>query len=318
MRGLLRRYPEGLPTETLVARVRGRRSFLVTAWDGLLLSPDPLADLPQAPWRREPSGGEGWVRRALQREYSWLFRRMNEPLRRVTAPIFLLEELRTINISLRAMAGGHGVDPGLLGESLMEEGVRNILARGGSAEGALAGLAARLATYAPACAELAKIRQRSGWNGVEEALHDIFLERLAATPLHPLVRRFVSLMVDGRNLIAVAKGIRWQQADRPPFATGGSIPLKRLRGLRQRGDLAGAVRLAERLGGGAEEAGGLGVEGALLRSQYRAIRGMGRDPEGVGAIIDYLWRCRNEARVIGLLSRLATAGPEALAGEVVT
>jgi len=44
---------------------------------------------------------------------------------------------------------------------------------------------------------------------------------------------------------------------------------------------------------------------------------MAREPDGVGEIIAYLWRCRNEARAIGLLSRLATAGADAFDREIV-
>ena len=76
MRELLRDYPAGVPTDTLLARIRGRRSFLVGAWDSLLLAAEPLEGLPPAPWRQDLAREGERVWRALQREYAWVFRWM--------------------------------------------------------------------------------------------------------------------------------------------------------------------------------------------------------------------------------------------------
>jgi hypothetical protein len=94
----------------------------------------------------------------------------------------------------------------------------------------------------------------------------------------------------------------------PRLLEGGSLTPKRLAELFARKDLTALARLGALLGG----PGGSGDPGALERTvfqaQFRAVRGMAREPSGVGTIIDYLWRCRNEARAIGLISRLANGG----------
>lgn len=317
MRGLLRTYPPGVPTDTLLARIRGRRSFLLGEWDRLLLAPEPLEGLPPAPWRQEFGGEGGTVWRALQLEYAWTFRWMAEPLRIITAPFFWLEELRTLSICLRDLAGGHGVDEGLLGGSLSSDRIRNTLLRAPNADEALRRLSAILAPHAPPCATLAETEHKGGWGAVEGALVDIFLERLAASRLHPVMGRHVALMVDGRNLVALAKGLRWRMAGRPRLLSGGSIPLKKLVELFDRRDGDGIATLAARLGGIGRSGDPGEVERTVMQAEYLAVRGMAREPSGIGAIIDYLWRCRNEARSIGLLSRLATAGAAAVDGEIV-
>lgn len=86
IRVLLRDMPFGVPADCLLARIKGRRSFLIRDWDRLLLAHQPLAALSPAPWRGADSGAEGWALRALQQEYFWAFSRMDEQLRRSTSP----------------------------------------------------------------------------------------------------------------------------------------------------------------------------------------------------------------------------------------
>ena len=318
MRELLRDYPEGVPTDTLLARIRGRRSFLVAAWDSLLLAAEPLDELPPAPWRpdRDHEGGGVW--RALQREYVWVFRWMNEPLRVVTAPFFVLAELRTVALCLRSLAGGREGTPELLRDSLLNRGIREALLTSPTADRAVRRLAPLLSPHAPSCAGLGELLQREGYGALDAGLRDAFLEGLAGFRLHPVLGRFIAHTIDGCNLVAVAKGIRWRSAGRPRLLPGGGIPLPQLEELSDRHDLAGVARRAALLGGrwGKEIPGE--VELAVLHSQYLAVRGMAREPSGVGAIVDYLWRCRNEARTIGLFSRLATVGPAAVEAEIVS
>jgi hypothetical protein len=257
------------------------------------------------------------VWRALQQEYAWVFRWMQEPQRVCTAPLFVLAELRTIGICLRRQKGGLGVDDGLLQGSLLAERIRHPLGASLAPGETVERLAGLLAPVAPACGNLGQLFRQGGCGAVERGLEEIFLEQLAAGRLHPVLRRLVGLLADGCNLTAVAKGLRWRLSGPPRLIAGGSIPPKQLEALYARRDTAAVARLATGLAGSRRSGGEEEIEQTVLMAQYRQVRSMAREPSGIGAIVDYLWRCRNEARTIGLLSRLATAGVAAVDGEIV-
>ena len=308
MRELLRSYPEGVPAETLLVRIKGRRSYLVGAWDRLLLAPEPLKNIAPAPWRQAMLENDGSIRQALQREYAWVFRWMAEPLRRITAPFFWLTELRTLGICLRHQSGGHEIGDDLLEGSLLGEPVTDALRTTLRGDRAVQQLAEVLIPHAPRCADLAARFREGGSGAVEAALQDIFLEELAARRLHPVMGSFITLAIDCGNLIALAKRLRWRSTVRPKLLAGGSLPPKRLEELFVRQDVTALARLGSNLGGPGQSGDPHELERTVQLARYRAVRRMAREPSGVGAIIDYLWRCRNEARAIGLVARLATAG----------
>ena len=316
MRALLRDFPEGVPQDTLLARIRGRRSYLVREWDRILLAPEPAKLLPPAPWRPVPVPGDGRMTLALQGEYGWVFRWMSEPLRVMTAPFFWLAELRVIAICLRRLAGGASGDDELLQGSLMNKRIRKLLRGAPDAESAVRQLAGILAPHAPACATLTGTLAGGGVGAVEAALQDIFLQQLAATRLHPVMERFLALTIDCRNLTAVAKRLRWRSIRSPRLIGGGRIPLKKLAALAKGEDAVAIARMAARLGGIGRSGDPDNLERTVLQAEYRAVSSLAREPDGVGEILWYLWRCRNEARIIGLLSRLATVGTAAVEAEI--
>ena len=317
MRELLRDMPVGVPDDCLLARIRGRRAFLVKEWDPLLLSPGQLAALPAAPWRPEmPSGHAGRIWRALQREYAWVWGCMEETLRRAVLPLFWLAEVRTLAIWLRRRTGGRDSGEDLLEGSLLTDGLKRKLRGATGVAAAVELLAKALVASEPAFARLPETYRRGGTGAVEETLTDISLQRFAAVPHHPVMDRFVSLLIDGRNLASLAKQLRWHLPSLLPFLPGGSIRLSTLEGLFARRDAAGTAQLAARLAGG--EGGGEGgaVERWVREAQGRALHRMVRQPDVVAAVIDYLWRCGNEGRNLGLLARLPVAGSAAVGTEI--
>lgn len=307
IRGLLRDMPSGVPADSLLARIKGRRSFLVRDWDRLIAR-QPLAAMPPAPWRRDPSGAAGWPLQALQHEYFWTFSRMDEPLRRATATFFWLEEVRTLAVCLRLLGGGAADLTGLLERSLLANGIRELLRKADGCAAAVAGLSAVLAGYDPHFAGLADTYRTGGPGALEAALYEISLRRLARMPLHPTMRRYIELEIDGRNLTTAAKRLRWKLVTIPPLLEGGVIPLPRLAELFRRGDAAGLRRQAMRLGGGAQYDETADLESVLYESRRRAMGRLARSADGIGAILGYLWRCGNEAANIGLLERLESIG----------
>lgn len=311
IRALLRDVPGGVPADCLLARIKGRRSFLVRDWDRLLLVRQPLTTLPGAPWRSAATGAEGWPPlRALQQEHYWVFLRMDEQERRSTAPFFWIAELRTLGLCLRFLSE-RMTDPGrMLQASLLANSIRELLRKADSCAATVAELADILAGHDPGFVELVGIYRTGGCGAVEAALHEISLQWLVRIPLHPQMRRYIELEIDSRNLTTIAKRLRWRLGTIPPLLEGGTLSLPRLVELFERRDGSGLLHQAMRLGGEAPYSGTADPERVLYEARGRVMHRLARETDGIGAILDYLWRCGNEAANIGLLERLETAGIE--------
>lgn len=316
MRALLRDMPDGVPADCLLARIKGRRSFLVRDWDRVLLTRQPLTALPVAPWRRTATSEAGWPHHALQLEYYWAFSCMDERERRSTAPFFWLAELRTLARCLRFQAKSTADSGRLLRNSLLNDSIRELPDKGEKSAAVVAKLAELLAGHDPEFARLPEIYRTGGPGAVETALHEISLQWLARIPLHPQMRRYIALEIDCRNLTTVAKRLRWRLATLPQLLKGGTLPLPRLAELFERRDNAELLRQAMRLGGEAPYSETTEPERILDEARKRVMRRQARETDGVGTTLDYLWRCGNEAANIGLLERLETAGIERVGGEL--
>jgi ATP synthase (C/AC39) subunit len=316
MRRLLRDMPAGVPADCLLARIKGRRSFLVRDWERLLLASQPLATLSSAPWRRSQPGAKGWALRALQQEYFWAFSRMDEQVRCSTAPFFWLAEVRTLAVCLRLLAGGAADLDHLLKISLLGNTIRNMLRKADGCAAAVTGLAAILSGYDPGFAGLADIYRTGGCGVLEASLYEISLQSLGRIPVHPQMRRYCALLIDSRNLTTITKTLRWRLSTLPHLLEGGDLPLPRLVELFKRRDSAGLLHLAMRLGGEAPYSETADMERVLYEAQRRVMRRLAREADGIGVILAYLWCCGNEAANIGLLERLESAGIEHAGAEL--
>ena len=317
MRYLLRAMPEGHPDDYLLARIRGRRAFLVADWERLLLAPVPMAALPAAPWRTWlPTDGSDQPWRALQREYTRVFAAMEERLRRLFIPFFWMAELRTVAICLRERDGGREADVDLLRDSLMASPLKAALRNASGVGGAVEALAAFLASGNRAFERLPQTFRDRGTGALEADLNDISLEWFAGSSNHPHMARFLGLLIDGRNLEALVKQLHWRMPALPHLIAGGTISLRTLERLFKSGDAEGLARLTARVGGDVTGNRPEAVLKAVTSGEGKILRRMGRDPEGIGTILDYLWRCGLEAHNVGLLSCLPVAGIDSVASEI--
>ena len=310
VRALLLDMPAGVPADCLLARIRGRRSFLLHDWDRLLLTGQPLETLSPAPWRRTLPGTKGQVLSALQQEYFWVFSRMDEQVRRAMAPFFWLAEVRTLSVCLRLLARGATNLDHLLTYSLLAITIKDLLRKVDGCAAAVTELTAILAGYDARFTGLADIYLTGGSGALEEALYEISLTCISDMPLHPQMRCYIALVIDSRNLTTLSKRLRWRLSTIPPLLEGGTISPPRLAELFELRDNAGLLRLAMRLGGLAPYSETDDLERVLYEAQRRVMRRLARCADGIGPIIDYLWRCGNEAANIGLLERLESIGSE--------
>jgi vacuolar-type H+-ATPase subunit C/Vma6 len=301
-----------------LARIKGRKSFLVSDWNRLLLAPEPLTTLPFAPWRPGTIAlDEGLTRKALQKEYLWVFRQMNEPLRTDVTPFFWLAEVSTLATCLRNLAGGRQPDESILRESLLNDGIRSMLLEQTNVLAAVAALAADISRYDARFSQLPEIFRHGGSGALEAALYDFCLEYFSSSRIHPLTGRYIAQLIDSRNLIATGKQLRWRLSAGPQLLQGGTIRLSSLQELFSRQDRAGLAALAGRLARRNNETGQQDeLEHIILESQGELLCRMAREPGSVGTILDYLWRCSVESRNIGLLSQLGVAGVDAVGEEI--
>lgn len=302
----LLRLPEGrgYPADYLQTRLRGRRCYLVSDWEGVLAAADPLAAVPASPWREPlPERSEGGMWRGALREFVWVYGQMEPGVRKSFAPLFAWFELRTLLLVFRNLAAAETSRAcALLGESLLDGRVtRRLSAARDLAEGVEAFVSLLVLTK-PKLGLLRETFAEEGLPGFERELATLWLEDLAARRLDPHLAELVCRLIDLRNVVILAKVLRWHPKAPPSFVRGGAIPFCRLGELAERGEPEDLLRLLERLSGrGVERWAFLDPEPPLLEAITREVRRWGREPGGSGPILDYLWRCHLEARNQGLL-----------------
>jgi vacuolar-type H+-ATPase subunit C/Vma6 len=299
---LLPVHGTGFPLAYLLSRLRGRRSRLIADWRPLVHgSPsDYLSSAQYQGFVRERSLDGLWT--SLQQEYRWVFEQLDEPLRRMLAPYFLYAELRTVTVCLRMSESGTADDVrAALASSLLAPVVCAALMAGETAE-AVQRIEVLFRGVAPACRGMASAYADKGLREVERILVAGYLAAMAGRPLHPVLRELFVRIIDARNILTFAAALRQGSRGVPEFIPGGAVAVERLRSLADRGDpfaVTGLVRQTAGILVNAPEASQ--AEVALYRGISKELRKAGRDPLGVGLIVDYLWRCSLEVTNLGIL-----------------
>ena len=109
---------------------------------------------------------------------------------------------------------------------------------------------------------------------------------------------FVSV-IDSRNILSLYKYIRLNGKSVPPFITGGRISENMFMKIAAKKDLLEVGSMAHKLTKIASET--APIETSLNRMVTRLLRKAGREPLGVGLILDYLWRTSLEATNLSIL-----------------
>ncbi len=297
---------EGYPPAYLLARVRARRSGLIRDWPACIDRGVPAGT----------SAGDLWGE--LVREFGWLYRQMDSEYRRIFAPVFTVFELRTLILCLRQrQARNNAKVEELLALSLLAPSVKKPLRTATDLQGALAGLEERLACETPIFTGLAQIGVDQGLKGVEEVLTRNYLIDTLRGKLHPLVRRLLIELVDLRNLLILYKHLRWKLGTPPAFLEGGSLPPGKLQAAWETGDLTAFVASREDISDSFMGIDAGVLETVLLRRISARLKRQGKFIEGVGPVLDYLWRCYTETRNLGVLRHGRDLPKETLAAELI-
>lgn len=295
---------EGYPDEYLLSRLRGRRANLGS-------DQQPRADAAERTEagytlrHRAAAGGmsdaEAWD--AMRSEFRWGYRQMNEGLRQIFAPLFLWFEMRTIILCLRFRRGGERARAaGLLPASLLAKRVQQALTDDGEPAAVMDALSGLLTAVDESYRTLGGFYRERGGREHEQRLVAIYLERMTVLPLHPVLREFFRSIIDMRNLVTLAKQLRWQSHETGAFIRGGEIAPERLAKALEAGTTAGLSTLLGALPEmGALAAAPVNPEPQLFGWLTRKVRRLGRDPLGVGLVLDYFWRCFVEAHNLSLI-----------------
>jgi len=305
----------GYPAEYLYTRLRGRRGQLTSNWRTLVYAVEP----PES--RSRGFGQERTVEglwRSLFREHRWIFRQMNEPLRRAFAPYFVHAELRTIFVCLRSLAGEN---PQKAGDALLTSLLSDRLKAALSADDAgtaLLRIEDLLCRVSPLFRGIAELYRDAGPRAAEQAMTSRLIAAVLAGPLHPVIRRFFVRMVDSRNILTLYASLRAERSEPAAFIGGGAIPIGKLQDIQQKGDLFAVLPLVKQASGiGIPDPEPTQVETALYRGMTKFARIEGRDPLGAGLILDYLWRCSLEVTNLSLLLAGKDLDREAVLAELV-
>ncbi|MDH3998914.1 MAG: V-type ATPase subunit, partial [Desulfuromonadales bacterium] len=259
--------PSELPEEALLARLRSRRATLgeMQTTDGDRVSADVS---------------------------TWLYRHLNRRLRRQLAPLFELQAMRSLTLALRYRFGGEQPPQAILQGSLLAMPLQQALAAKEPAQATIARLEAAMAARYPFARGLSETERRQGPGGCEQQLVAGLLQQ-GRRSAAPVVAQSLSYMIDMRNCLSVQKLWRWRLDLAPPLIDGGGIDLKRLQRIAAQQDHERfAMLVASLTGSEAASDKPLRLEQHLLNGLTRQLKRWGRDPLGLGVVIDYLWRAQ--------------------------
>ncbi len=310
----------GYPAEYLLSRIKGRRSALINNWKTLVYEPDLFhssSPLKQGVLRMEIAPDRIWA--DLMREYRWVYGQMNQRLRSIFYHYFLYAELRTICICLRHLRNKkEGIIDEVLNESLLSDKMKGVFVHSSDLLNAVSGVERLFSAISIKFVGLTDIAQKDGLRGVEQFLTETYLAVVIGSKLDRLLRKFFSRLVDARNILSIYKYLRLDYSESPSVLPGGSIAEKKLRELSAKDDIAAVGPMIRVLTGiKVERLEPTMVELALYKGMTRWLRMEGREPLGVGPILDYLWRCSIEAMNLSILYQGKDLERDIVAAELV-
>lgn len=319
----------GYPTDYLLSRIRGRRAYMITDWRPFLTASDPFELLSSTYYKDLITDSKAeTIWRRLLREYNWVYFQMNRGLQNIFRPFFQFSELKTIFFSLRYKAGKEDRKmEELLNFSLLSDEFKDILKNSENIPSAIEGIEYFFTSISDRFKGVKEISLKEGLKDVERRLTNIYLEYMIDSRLHPVIKDFFIHIVDLRNIITLYKYLLWEIKEAPSFISGGSISTERFVQVIDKRDIFEIGAIIKRLTGikpalevsnrGIEGTDALNIENSLLRWIRRFMIRVGRDPSGIGLLMDYLWRCYIEAKNLSIILNGRDIDRETITAELI-
>jgi hypothetical protein len=258
--------PAELPTDALLARLRYRRATI------LISGEQPLAE-------------------TLEDIIDWVYQRLNKSLRRRLGPFLEILAMRHMVLALRYRLVEDMPPEALVRHALLAEPLKKLLFSSNDARWLIAKLEDALVQDYPFVSGLAKNFHQQGPGGVEQQLAGGILEHANDHADTPDCRSVLRYLIDMRNLLVIRKFWRWQVRQTPAFVSGGSFPpdvLGRTWSLHD--ETRHATMIRQLTGENAHDTQTISTEQVLLDGMTKHLGKLGRDPLGIGVIIEFFWR----------------------------
>jgi vacuolar-type H+-ATPase subunit C/Vma6 len=293
------------PTEYLLARIRGRRVYLIRDWDTIVFNPEPHKYLLSTRYGEllGTYASDG-IWKNLLKELQWVYHQMNRGLIHIFQPFFIYAEIKTIILCLR-----HKTAQGALTEiesillfSLLSDKIKDLFRMKTDFLTSLEMLEKVCISPSAGMTGLRDVFAEDGLKAVEQLLTGMYLKKILRAGLHPVIKSFFVSLIDSKNIMAAYKHLRWGIHAEPVFIPGGSIRESRLKKVVETGRIEEISLLISRYTGiSIEETTASGIDVTLQRGMTKMIKMMSRESSGIGLLLDYLWKCSVEARNLSII-----------------
>lgn len=274
----------GYPGDYLLARLQGRKGARGHPGGGALAENSVL-------------GGDRVFWEEAARERSWMFRQLEANLRAALAPLFLFFEIGRIARILRYQAVERYADAEqALQGSMLAPPLRAILS---GREGTATVLTSLERSEAGELLFLTGLRasfETGGLRSCEELLRRRFLMRALERAWPRDLVSFLQAQIDIRNILAVAKTLRWSGAAAPVFVPGGRVRLPGAGRKATMEDLARMVRGLVHAAVSRERLQPEELEPLLRMHLLRQLARRRREGSVAAGCIEHLWRGHARAR----------------------
>jgi len=308
------------PSAYLVARMYGRRAGLVHDYRALIRDPQSIGRLSSGRYTfhtvtRSPRAL--WV--SLLNEYRWVYSQMNSTLRRIFAPFFFYNELRTIFTCLTLQEKKEsGQTAAVLAQSILSLQFKRVLREGKDSLSTFRSVEAILLSLSPAFSGISDIFEKDGIRAAEKTLTNRYLVHAVQYAEHAVIRAFFSHIIDARNIITLYKTIRHAMHERPAFVLGGSITGSRLVRSAENSDLKALTNLLYGLAGiRPDTPDPASVERTLYAGITKKLRREGKTEPVIGIILSYLWQRSLETMNLGVIFQGRALDRDTVTGEIV-
>jgi vacuolar-type H+-ATPase subunit C/Vma6 len=295
----------GYPADYLLARIHGRRVFLFSDWENMLFRPDISEHLLSTHYGEFISAysAEGIRMRYLQ-ELQWIYFQMNNRLREVFAPYFILSELNTLLICLRykSVKGRNTEIERVLLYSILDEKIKKILRTEEDVSSSIMALQRRSGPLFNKLPDVNAALLKDGLKGAEQVVIKSVVRYILSKEMHPLIKRFFTAVINAKNLLLLFKHVKWEIAGEPLLIEGGDINVSSLRRAMKSRDVQEVLHLIYKEAGFyTKEPDASRIEGLLNRRMAKLTMMMKRESHDIGFILHYLWQCHIEERNLSLM-----------------
>lgn len=319
MKSFLKTGNRGYPPDYLLSRVKGRRAGMIMSWEPILLAGSHEEYLSSSRYKgikTERKEDVAW--RYFMYEIRWIYSQMNDYLQNIFMPFFQYLEIRTISLALRLKADRQDSKiKELLDQSLLSENLKGALINSENILYSVEAIEDSICSLSDRFRGIREAFLKEGIKGAEQSIADSYLEFIMGSKLHPVIRDCFIYIIDLRNTIALYKNLWWNIRKLPTFIKGGNVSEKRLRQIMDKDDLFEIVSLVRKFIGIRIDTSEIrNIENIFLKGISKYLRRKGRE-EGIGLLLDYIWRCYIEVRNLSAILYGKDIDREIIAGEIV-